>query len=305
MLRTSGFALVYSATADLFCPSQADFEFDGGAHWNGNGWDVRGGGGVHARFTTNILGGYIEFDMDTSGAHTGVNNNFYVTSPDPSYFAAKNDCDIQGQNKPSCMEMDFVENNGNCIGQSTVHTWPNHGGGCDRGGCWAKKTRSGLTKFRAEFSTDGWMKVLYDGVAVDNYTPHPSDRCKQTVVQTMAAKGGQIMSTQWVGWVPGGPCGGGGGLGSSSFSVRNFRISGKHVQGTRPPSCGPTPPPTPAPPTPPPTPGPQGGKCCYASGCSGCTQSSYCTQSQANCEGHCGGHWCSGEEILSNSTLVV
>lgn len=305
MLRTSGFALVYSATAELFCPGQGDFEFEGNTHWNGNGWDMHGGGGVHARFTTNILGGYMEFDMDTSGAHTGVNNNFYVTSPDPSYFSAKNDCDIQGQNKPSCMEMDFVENNGNCIGQTTWHTWPNHNGGCDRGGCYAKKSRSGYTKFRAEFSSDGWMKVTYDGVAVDGYNPTPSGNSKKYVAETMASKGAQIMSSQWVGWVPSGNCGGGGGLGSSSFSVKNIRISGTHVQGNRPQGCGGPSPPSPGP-SPPGPPGPSGGgQCCYGGGCTGCSPSAYCKQSQANCEGACGGKWCPGGESFGNTTVVV
>merc|ERR1711918_193364 len=92
--------------------------------------------------------------------------------------------------------------------------------------------------FRAEISGDGWMTIRYDGQAVDNYSPHPSENCKKNVVENMNSRGVQIMSSQWTGWVPGGNCGGTGDLGSSSFSVRNIRISGRHVQGNRPATCG-------------------------------------------------------------------
>jgi hypothetical protein len=92
---------------------------------------MTGGGRVDGKTSFNLLGGYVEFDMDTSGAHTGVNNNFYTSSPDTCCGY----CDIQANGSPQCMEMDIIENNGNCIAQSTWHTWPNKSGGCDEGGC--------------------------------------------------------------------------------------------------------------------------------------------------------------------------
>lgn len=251
-------AMANLASSELFCPTQDDFAIEGDkAQWNGQGgWTLTGGGGVHGKQTFNLLGGYIEFDMDTSGAHTGVNNNFYLVSPDPSFFQPTNDCDIQGQKKPSCMEMDIVENNGNCLAQTTWHTWPNHDGDCDRGGCYGQKYRSGVSKFRAEFSQDGWMTVYIDGVKVVVSHPVPSEAAHKFVHDTMSSKGAQIQSSQWVGWVPSGNCQGGGDLDSSRFSIKNIKVSGTVVQGSAPPTCSsPAPSPTPPSPTPPsPTP---------------------------------------------------
>jgi len=244
---------------------------------------MTGGGGVHGRQTFNLLGGYVEFDMDTSHAHTGVNNNFYLVSPDPSYFSASNDCDIQGQGKPSCMEMDIVENNGNCVSQTTWHTWANHQGGCDRGGCMGKKYRSGKSHFRAEFSQDGWMTVFIDGQKVDVTNPVPSASAHKYVHDTMASKGAQIQSSQWVGWVPSGNCQGGGGIWGSTFSIENIRVSGHVVQGHAPPTCrGPAPGPSPRPPSPSPSP-PAPSKCPG-------------NQGQCNCSWTAGGARCGRDD---------
>lgn len=184
----------------------------------------------------------MEFDINTTGAHTGVNNNFYLVSPDLKTFKATNDCDIQGQNKPSCMEMDIVENNGNCLAQTTWHTWPNFNGDCDRSGCAGQKYRSGKTHIKAEFSADGWMSVFMDGVRVDVTHPVPSENAHKFVRETMASKGAQIQSSQWVGWVPRRwnsifYCGFGGDLESSLFRIENLRVSGIVVQGSPPPKC--------------------------------------------------------------------
>lgn len=273
---------------------------------------MTGSGGVHGRQTFNLLGGYIEFEMDTSGAHTGVNNNFYLVSPDPSYFKPTNDCDIQGQFKPSCMEMDIVENNGNCLAQTTWHTWANHQGGCDRGGCYGQKYRSGTSKFRAEFSQDGWMTVYIDGEKIDVTHPVPSEASHKFVHDTMASRGAQIQSSQWVGWVPGGNCQGGGGLESSTFSVKHIKVSGTVIQGTAPAKCGwppaPSPPaPSPSPPAPSPSscPGNQGQcNCAWAAGgfrC-GADDGSECF-CRCCCE-HTAGHSCNWHG-LSNATVVV
>lgn len=225
-----------SADSTEWCPSEKDFEIDGG-HWNGNGWTMTGGGGVHGRQTFNLLGGYIEFEIDTTAAKGGVNNNFYLVFPYPSYFNATNDCDIQAVGKPACMEMDIIENNGNCIAQTTWHTWPNHNGDCDQGGCWGQMYRKGKTQIRAEFSSDGWMTVYMDGSKVDVTHPVPSENAHRYVHDTMASKGAQIQSSQWVGWVPSGNCPGGGDLGGSTFSITDVRVSGTVVQGPEPTRC--------------------------------------------------------------------
>merc|ERR1711920_1108901 len=143
----------------------------------------------------------------------------------------RNDCDIQGQGKPSCMEMDIIEMNGNCYAASTVHTWPNNNGGCDRGGCASHMRVSGKFHVMAEFSPDGWMTPVINGYKNEKYNPSPSGNCKANVVQNMNSKGAQIQSSQWTGWVPGGDqCPGGGDLGSSSFTISNVVVKGTVVQ---------------------------------------------------------------------------
>ena len=133
-----------------YCPTEESFGHDGGVQFHGNGWTITGSGGVHSIVTWDLNGGYIEFDMDTSRATGGTNTNLYTTSPDR--VSGTNDCDIQGQGKPSCMEMDIVEANGNCMAQSTVHTWPNHNVGCDRSGCGATTRINGNFHVKGEFS---------------------------------------------------------------------------------------------------------------------------------------------------------
>jgi hypothetical protein len=74
----------------------------------------------------------------------------------------------------------------------------------------------------------------------------------------MKTYGAVIYSSQWQGWVPG-DCGSGD-LGSSQYTIKNLKITGRVVQGPEPRLCNPsptpppTPPPTPSPPPPTPTP---------------------------------------------------
>jgi len=236
MKRTCFLATASLASCELYCPSQNDYSI-GGGWWNGQGWTIKGYGGVHGKQTFNLLGGYIEFDIDTTNAKGGVNNNLYLVSPDPSYFRAADDCDIQGQGKPSCMEMDIIENNGNCLAQTTWHTWPNFNGDCDRVGCEGQHYRNGWTHVKAAFSWDGWMTVTMDGTKVDVTHPVPSENAHAYVKETMAKVGAQIQSSQWVGWVPAGNCPGGGDVADSTFQIRNVRVSGTIVQGPQATKC--------------------------------------------------------------------
>lgn len=218
-----------------YCLGEKDFSgISGGTVWTNNGWKMTGGGRVSGKTSFNLLGGYVEFDMDTSGSHNGVNNNFYTTSPTSccSY------CDIQANSSPQCMEMDIIENNGNCLAQSTWHTWPNHNGGCDEGGCGGTKYLPAGGKFhmKAVFSADGWMSVSLNGAEI-TVNPTPSKAAQQYVATTMKSVGAMFESSQWVGWVPGGNCPGGGGLDSSVFGVYNVRVSGTVVQGQAPTRC--------------------------------------------------------------------
>ena len=85
--------------ATLFCPNNNDWSIEyGSANLQDGGWSITGGARVRSKASFNLLGGYIEFDMNTAGAKTGVNNNFYITSPTRQNFPQY--CDIQ-QN-PGC-----------------------------------------------------------------------------------------------------------------------------------------------------------------------------------------------------------
>jgi hypothetical protein len=53
----------------------------------------------------------------------------------------------------------------------------------------------------------------------------------------MKSKGAVIYSSQWQGWVPG-DCGGGD-LGSSTYAVKNLKITGKVLAGPEPRRCHP------------------------------------------------------------------
>jgi len=228
-------ALLHLTMGEMYCPTQSDFTGGGNIQWHGNGWTMTGSGGVHGKTAFDLLGGFVQFDIDTSGAQGGVNNNFYTSSPWPSIFPSY--CDIQANSSPECMEMDIVENNGNCIAQTTWHTWPNHNGDCDQGGCWGKEYANGYRTMRASFSWDGWMTVTTNGHEVQVTNPVPSQNAKSYVQQQTQTNGLQFHSTQWVGWVPDGNCPGGGNVDYSTFSISNLIVSGSVIQGEEPTKC--------------------------------------------------------------------
>jgi len=183
-----------------------------------------------------MLGGSISFDMDTSLAHTGINTGLYLVFPDPSVFPAY--CDAQGFTaRRNCMEMDIIENNGNCLGQTTWHVWPGNQGGCDQNGCYGQKYRSGKTNFKAAFTTTGFMTVYMDGVEVDVIHPKPARKAVEAAVDKMAKVGGRIISSQWEGWAPWGNCGPHGSLSNSSYSIENLVVMGTIKQGPEASRC--------------------------------------------------------------------
>jgi len=97
------------------CPSLTD-----------GGWTVNGGGGVASKAAFNLLGGYVEYDIDLSNVDNGVNANIYTISPasfSGSYFNKTLDyCDGAATGSDWCMELDWIEANGHCGGASTIHT---------------------------------------------------------------------------------------------------------------------------------------------------------------------------------------
>lgn len=100
-----------------YCPNTAnDFNTDyGSPQRTGSGWYIQGGGRVSSKASYNVAGGSVEFDMDLSNAHGGVNNNVYVTYPSDGHSY----CDSGGSCSSCCAEYDWTENNGNCAQATT------------------------------------------------------------------------------------------------------------------------------------------------------------------------------------------
>lgn len=239
----SAAAIAAPSPGTLFCPGEDDWTGGKGVSWDSaaRGWTVTGPGGVHGKATYNLLGGYVEFTMDTTHATAATNTNFYTSSPDKCCAY----CDIQPNKSPQCVEMDIIENNGNCAMATTWHTCARNGpdrlrcasGDCDEGGCAGHmKLPGGPFRMKAEFSTYGVMTVTLNGAKVNVNLPSSSP--KEKVVAVMRSKGAMFHSTQWQGWVPSGSsCPSGGHLASSRFSVSNVTIFGSVVQGAHPRKC--------------------------------------------------------------------
>lgn len=239
------FCIALPVVAEWYCPGEEDFYFDGGAHWDGNGWTIVGGGGAKGKTSYNLLGGYMSFDMDSSGATFGMNNNFYTISPDHPYTNPNDYCDGQGPEASSplgiyCMELDIIEANGNGCASTSWHTWYNRDGDCDQDGCNAVYGWSG-GHVDVLFDNDGWMHTYINGNEVGSgygtFDRWPSDNAKHQIQSEMSSKGAVIMSTQWSGWVPG-DCGSGGDNPNSRFSIHNVEIGGTVVMGPEPRKCG-------------------------------------------------------------------
>jgi len=262
MLMSCRLQLVaWIANGELYCPDQNSFQFSDSATWQGDihgaGWSVRGQGGVHGLTSFNLLGGFVEFDMDTTQATSGMNTNFYTISPDHPYTSYQDYCDGQGPyaSSPSgtyCLEMDIIEANGHCAAAATWHTEYNMNGGCDRAGCAVVVMPEADQRYdesamqavdlrrrvhvKAEFSPDGWMTTYYNGRKLSKFNRQPSDDARRSVYDTMSTVGAAVQSTQWHGWAPGN-CDDYGENPNSVFSISNLKFSGSVVQGPVPPTC--------------------------------------------------------------------
>lgn len=242
-----------SGPAVEYCPDPAtDFqeEVEGGAsgsvQWTRDGWTITGQRRVSSRASFDFSGGGVEWDFDLSGAHNGVNNNFYVTYPWEENCGVSCYCDSGGNHDSQgrgCAELDWTENNGNCY-QSTH--WHDPEDGSDGSGYGGDGGISANIHGSAKYSDDGSSATIQIGS--NNYPGNGQTHAMKTY-------GAVIYSSQWVGWVPGDWCGNSGDLGSSVYTIKNLKITGKVVQGPEPKRCNPLPPtPPPSPPTPPPTP---------------------------------------------------
>lgn len=215
----------------MYCPNAAaDFQVEveagaqGSVDWLPSGWTIHGQRRVSSKASFNMAGGFVEWDMDLSGAQGNVNTNFYLT------YLSQPNCGIEcycdsGGSAPGCAELDLTENNGNCWQATTWHPDPSggdHGGEAQEGGL------SQHVHCRAEWDASG------DNVQISIGDNHHSGNGLKDV---MSAHGAVIYSSQWVGWVPGGDRCGHGDLGSSVVTVSNIRIQGSVVSGSEPALC--------------------------------------------------------------------
>lgn len=194
----------------------------------------------------NLLGGYVEFDIDFSQVHTGVNANIYTISPKfvNATFDQATYCDGAATGIKWCPEVDWVESNGNCGGQTTLHTVEGPGeSGCTAWGCESSYHYNGQASYhmRIEYAADGTWTTIRDGqtIAPNNLSPVPGLNDWSVLAARYSTYGAVIYSSQWVGWVPVSDCGTTGDLNSSVYAVSNLRICGKLTQGPSPRMCTP------------------------------------------------------------------
>jgi len=276
-----------------------------------------GGGAAATKASFNLLGGSVDFDLDLSNVHVGVNANIYTVSPtlaNPSSGFVKSDyCDGAATGSKWCVEVDWIESNGDCGGATTLHTVEGPGNnGCSAWGCRNSYKFNGKAAFhmRIEYGLDGSWTTIRDGQVIDksNLSPTPGASDWATLVKFYTIKGAVIYSSIWSGWEPDSDCGPNdpGALPTSEYSVSNLRINGTVVQGSEPAKCSsppPSPPPSPSPSPPsPPTPpppcqDPNGGKTSDGTLCSkqkeygNCGASwmvGYCCSTCFNCTAGCG-----------------
>jgi len=213
------------------------------------GWTITAGGGVSTKAAFNLLGGSVEYDIDFTGTNVGVNANLYTISPtfsggSSSSFNKNADyCDGQGSGSSWCVEIDWIETNGNCGGATTLHTRSGTGNnGCTAWGCSYTAGYNGKTNFhmKVSYALDGSITVVRDGVTISyssSYSPVPQTIDTTALSQAYSTKGAVIYSSQWQGWVPMDTCGSWKDLTSSTFTLSNLVINGAVVQGPTPNKC--------------------------------------------------------------------
>lgn len=243
-------SIVLGASAALYCPTADDLTV---AYCDGNpdqncpaladqGWTILGGGGVATKSAFNMLGGYVEYDIDLSNVNRGVNANIYTISPilSGSEFSQEADyCDGASTGDDWCMELDWIEANGQCGGDAAIHTIEGPGDGCTAWGCRVEEHYNN-TKFhmKVEYDASGAWTITRDGQVLDDWSPAPDGSTWDYIKQMHEERGTVIFSSQWVGWVPVYDCGtSGGDLSGSSLSISNLVVSASVVQGPEPVQC--------------------------------------------------------------------
>lgn len=247
-------------TAPTYCPAVNDLLISyGNAKLIDQGWINTGGGGAATKAAFNLLGGEVEFDIDFTNTQAGINGNIYTVSPKnipASGFVPSLYCD-GAKRVPDkwCVEIDWIESNGNCGGAVTLHTIIGPGNGCTAWGCREHFMYNGKASFHVKIVYDelGKMTMYRDNQVIkpSDIKPDPLDSDWKILADAYRQSGAVIYSSLWQGWVPlDKTCPGGGSLPASSFTVTNLRITGTVVQGPIPRLCANQPTPSSLPPTP-------------------------------------------------------
>jgi hypothetical protein len=211
------------------------------------GWSISGGGGAATKAAFNLLGGSVDFDIDLCSVHTGVNGNIYTVSPaglGAAGFSSDKYCDGAQTGAKWCMEVDWLESNGNCGGATTLHTIEGPGAvGCTAWGCRSTYHYGSRCAFHMtiQYGNDGQWTTIRDGQTIgpNDLSPAASSNDWRIISDFYSTKGAIIYSSEWTGWVPLNDCGTTGDLASSSFSIKNLKITGSVVQGPTPRVCSP------------------------------------------------------------------
>merc|ERR1712178_190210 len=167
--------------------------------WTHSGWSITGGSRMGSKAAFNMLDGYIKFDIDLSKALSGVNQNLYVSSLHKTNCGGGCYCDAP----TGCMELDFIEANGNCAYQSTWHTTNVGGQNCDHGGCQNGGKAGHKLHVHVDFGKHGWMRVKVgkDYWTHDKMHPVPAEKDASAIANRMKSHGVVIESSQWTGLV--------------------------------------------------------------------------------------------------------
>lgn len=234
--------------ADAYCLGANDvtIAYDdgtGNVQLKAGGWDIRGNGGGASKAAFNLLGGYVEFDVDVTNVRPGVNANLYAIAPTigAGGYTGGDYCDGADNDKPWCIELDWLESNGNCAAAATLHTVPGPGdNGCTAWGCRLTWSYNGETSYqmRVEYGNDGTQTLFKNGQVLDGYSPSPDGQAWGKIREEMQSKGVVIYGSEWTGWVPEEWCGTDGDLEASSYSISNIVVQGSVVQGPEPQKCG-------------------------------------------------------------------
>jgi len=231
---------------DSYCPAAGDLieaYGKGTVELYDGGWKITSGGAAATKASFNLLGGSVEYDIDFSSCHPGVNGNIYSISPHFSgSFSQPAYCDGAKTGADWCVEVDWIESNGHCGGQTTLHTREGPGSnGCTAWGCANSYRYNGRSSFHMtiKYTTSGQWTTIHDGTVIGpgNLSPAPQDYDWQQLASFYSSKGAVIYSSQWVGWVPIDACGSNGQLDGSVFAIKNLRINGTVVQGPTPRKC--------------------------------------------------------------------